>query len=363
MTKQAVEDFGRQKLRVRKTAALRWTVSDALPLSIFHRYVHFFAEDFAKCTLSKMAILCAPSRNEMSRIERAVYRFEIYRNMFWKIHDLCRPEDQKNMFFRFFSSWENEQLACINNYFCEKVAPVFNDIVEHDVTWGEYRVQHASFPACDHLQHILSLGISKLHEIITAKPPKESCALLYMVCPPGLDLVYYLFQGLRAVGTSAGYSRISHVDMEKSFYHDTDFGPSDAWGWTQEDRFTNPAVSWYQNEDLRGWGYVLWDRRRLDEWDAMHYIRSEKRPKDLDYEWGKTQNTENMEESWKRRAVIHLAGGRGWWSADDESQVVWKKGAWSPYDDAKRRKKCPLCIGAVCCAPHRLRLKLPAKAG
>jgi hypothetical protein len=109
VTKPEVEDFARQQLRVRNAAPLRWTVSDALPLSKFHEAVHFFAEDFTKRALSKTTVSYAPSRNEMNRIERTLYRFEIYRNMYSQVHHLCSVDEQKAIFFDRFSYWENEQ--------------------------------------------------------------------------------------------------------------------------------------------------------------------------------------------------------------------------------------------------------------
>jgi hypothetical protein len=65
----------------------------------------------------------------------------------------------------------------------------------------------------------------------------------------------------------------------------------------------------------------------------------------------------SMRDSWRRRQLIHMSGGSGWWSEQDESRVEWLKG-WSPWDDKEKRKKCPLCIGRVFCAPHRLTLRV-----
>lgn len=80
--------------------------------------------------------------------------------------------------------------------------------------------------------------------------------------------------------------------------------------------------------------------------------------KSFTYRSGKRRD---LKESWERRQWIFMAGGRGWWSTDDESRVQWTKG-WCPWDDEDMRKTCPFCIGEVRCTPHRLVLRTGGRA-
>ena len=74
---------------------------------------------------------------EMRRLERAFYRFEIYANIFG--HPKARPftgEEQASAFFGRFSPWENEQLACVHYHLMQLVIPGpargFNSVVQVD---------------------------------------------------------------------------------------------------------------------------------------------------------------------------------------------------------------------------------------
>lgn len=105
----------------------------------------------------------------------------------------------------------------------------------------------------------------------------------------------------------------------------------------------------------REWGYVMWDRARVQHFDFDYIPRGWRRQRDESQ-----KKKEIVCRSWPRRAKIHLAGGRGWWSEDDESKVVWVGDA-SPWDDKEARGKCKYCIGAVRCAPHRICLRVPGE--
>lgn len=76
-------------------------------------------------------------------------------------------------------------------------ALVFNDIIHHDVTWGERIVRQAIDLHFSHFPHILSLGLSQLHEIITAESPEGLWEKLYSEFPPGLHKPNLLFNYLK----------------------------------------------------------------------------------------------------------------------------------------------------------------------
>ena len=61
----------------------------------------------------------------MDRIERVLYRYKLYCNMFGKKHTDGRlhSRDRRRMFFlNKFAAWENEQLATIYEYLFRKLS-------------------------------------------------------------------------------------------------------------------------------------------------------------------------------------------------------------------------------------------------
>jgi len=82
---------------------------------------------------------------------------------------------------------------------------------------------------------------------------------------------------------------------------------------------------------LREWGYVMWDRSSLDncgvfeaEWEQPDAV-----PSTAD----EIRRDEQRQASLDRRGKIYRMGGRGWWSFEDESKIVWPIGK-SPLERA-----------------------------
>jgi len=124
-----VKLFLGEQLQTRKPAPQSWEVSGAISISELHTLIRFFADDFARQCLESLALEHGvlqppPSPLEMARIERALYRFEMYCKIFhdWKF-PLLLDGEQKEYLFSNFSPCENEQLACIHNYLFGKIAP------------------------------------------------------------------------------------------------------------------------------------------------------------------------------------------------------------------------------------------------
>jgi hypothetical protein len=179
---------------------------------------------------------------------------------------------------------------------------VFNDIVEHDMTWGARCVRQAHNPYSPHIHHIFSLGLLQLYEIVTPEAPEGRREILYGVCPPesGLDKPNLLFNGLRErYGYPLYRPELSRVDPEMSFYRDPDTGPCDAYSWAAQQWKVGAIHSingHCENEDLRDWGYVMWDRRRLDEMNAMDLIMSDERKPNFEFLFEQRGSGEYVEE-------------------------------------------------------------------
>jgi hypothetical protein len=132
-----IHGFAAEHLQTRQPVIpkKRWRYSEVLPLGRLAKCINYFAGDFASNTLAaRPPVTLPPSREELNRIKRAFYRFEIYSNIFdgmsppsWASQSLV-PQGQVQLtpwaiFFASFSPWENEQLACVHDYFVTLLAP------------------------------------------------------------------------------------------------------------------------------------------------------------------------------------------------------------------------------------------------
>lgn len=109
-----------------------WTLPDAIAVSALHRHVQHFASQFARVAIAQIppcagVEACAPlSVTERRRIERAFYRFELYR-LFFRQPDGSRAMTlplmrQWKLFFSRFSPWENLQLLCVHDYLFRRIS-------------------------------------------------------------------------------------------------------------------------------------------------------------------------------------------------------------------------------------------------
>ena len=97
--------------------------------------------------------------------------------------------------------------------------------------------------------------------------------------------------------------------------------PAGCWAHGDTDPY-NFDLHWEMYE-LRRRGYVMWDLGRCEQvtdrteyWeDSVLMDDEEPTPPPV--------SLVAVEKSYKRRTEIWQQGGQGWWSAEDESRVVW----------------------------------------
>lgn len=138
-SREAIVDFVNQDLRQRPTPPIYWSLRDALRISRLHFSVDWFAEDFCKKALDTSSLSQSRSittLQERRRIQRALYWFEIYCNLFREnpvahknyfredlIEKSCVYEEQRTLFFSNFARWEVEQLGCIHDFLVRAISP------------------------------------------------------------------------------------------------------------------------------------------------------------------------------------------------------------------------------------------------
>lgn len=126
-TKEPIQDFIARHLSKRQPPPVSWTLCDAIPVAKLHACVSALTLQFVTATSMKSpACGTRPAtRTELSRIERAMYRFEIFCNLFRSFDDSAPRllEQLWDTFFLNFSPWESEQLACVHDYLVQAVFP------------------------------------------------------------------------------------------------------------------------------------------------------------------------------------------------------------------------------------------------
>ena len=101
---------------------------------------------------------------------------------------------------------------------------------------------------------------------------------------------------------------------------DTDRGPYEAWREANADRWLADSCMLSEAAWLRERAYVFWDGNRLrnhpdglgeDPGDRRGYTKAEH---------------EDMMESFDERSKVCQKGGKGYWSKNDTSRVMWPRG-------------------------------------
>lgn len=206
------------------------------------------------------------------------------------------------------------------------MVPAFNEMVEHDIQWGEFRMSYADMSDLDDIEPILARGLSSIHSIVLANTYEDRYQLLYPDYPQHAD--NFLYEALNAVN-----ERDDGVDLEEyttddelsrirsPFFQDPDTGPADAWRWAHQEETCAHFVNTHARRSLREWAYVMWSRSRLDQMNIFQTPRDE--PAELAPTHDEVQRRDQREASLDRRSHIYWRGGWGWWSFEDESRIVW----------------------------------------
>lgn len=189
------------------------------------------------------------------------------------------------------------------------------------------------------LQHLLSLGLRKLHQIVQATTYQERYDLLCSGDYPSGTRTF-LHEGLQDDANDHAIDIYLNdltpenevLYIRQPLFVDSDPGPKDTWRWAHHD---SPRSSWvYQDDrdDLRRWGYVMWDRFRLEgagiyqkPWETVCQSRDR-----LQEEQEAGRRQAYMENSWDQREKIYRRGGVGYWTWGDDSKVQWERTVPSP---------------------------------
>lgn len=226
--------------------------------------------------------------------------------------------------------------------------------------WGSHNIRAPTTPKTalnsEFIQALIGRGLTFIRSVAAATSYDSAYELVYSPYPSYYSK--FLSKALK-IAQAANFRKYTTDRVFRQHYDDPNPGPERAWRY---EVFSfglvdnGPRDLWAKAvSPPREWGSVFWDEKRLDGWGFF----DEDVPVANEESGGSELRRAELEmsDSWTRRSLINLAGGSGWWSSDDESQIVWAEDRPSPSDDEVKRKQCGLCFGSVICAPHRLVLK------
>ena len=208
----------------------------------------------------------------------------------------------------------------------------FEDVAEHDVLWAKHRIQSGisyQFPGRSYSEHCLSLGLAWLHKLATAATYEERYRLL--APETGEPESSFIWKTVAYPQENAQYTSIELSEfteltvldhVEPSFSEDPDVGPFTAWWWAYKNSTDAFTYALPELRPLRKMGYIMFDMDRLRRRAMLEspfeptYESQEEREVSL-------RKQERSDLSYRKRSEIYDAGGRGYWSENDESKLIW----------------------------------------
>ncbi|KAM0561271.1 hypothetical protein ACHAPJ_003149 [Fusarium lateritium] len=289
-------------------------VGQALQIGRIDDALSELREEFTSCSLSKLYGVRQDdsmlndqelSPDETYRISRALYRFQIYRNLFLdkeqeldlfsslndkeEVGEDTKPDlYQKKLFFDRHSPWVNEQLACVYDYLETRLTgvmltilsatPAYRQVVVNGFQWGDNLTDWLTEKTqLFEEQRCLSLGLLRLSQLLKASTYEEwQCSLgeANNLCQSCLEEDLEEFNRGKRPNEEQRVWRVADMDRlaREVDADDTanDDHPRQMWTKVYYDRVHErfrlgdhtfaPMRFVY---GLRGMGYVMWDGKRM----------------------------------------------------------------------------------------------------
>lgn len=287
--------------------ASSYTFRDVSRLEKIHPTVRKLADIYIKQCAASNPKLAATLRErpvtlrERVRVERAFYRFELFRRVFGSFEgrwaretmpgysciDVERERDWLDdpvphfiqEFKECFNTVELIQMHCIYGFLKRLVTPAINDMLWHDCELHETSLIENWATDKRVSVHVLA-GIHHVYNIWTAfndRSMTELCCLIqamryiqhgpYNIAEQHDTIFYHVLAAEIYTGRNSGLE----VTKSKIAVHDTDESPRDAClavaSSIQRMGKKSPDDLRHEDDDLaqhRQWGFVMWDQRRLD---------------------------------------------------------------------------------------------------
>lgn len=279
----------------------------------FHQSVMDVTEDFCDYALSQHPVTgqglnhrTSLSPNEVRRIHRAFYRYELFTVLFRTSlgyreeqykrrrdrdpdrarlalqRDSIRSldnQDRSFLFLAIFKAWKAEEIACVRDYIIHRYNELYKECEAElqEMIGGEPAYGAAPWEEPPKLmfevygdevyEHYLSCGLGFFHTVIKASH-EDRLRLLLDCSGISISSLSGALEDDDPIWDNPMYDAwMNEAFLE--FYSDSDRdGPNAAWPWSTGNKV---EIHYYQSnkEDLRKWGYVMWDSERLEQWKIL----------------------------------------------------------------------------------------------
>ena len=249
------------------------------------------------------------SPTEIGRLQRAFCRIELYRLLFsrcsldvadsvhkYRRDPLLTATEQAKIFLESLPPFQITEIACIRDYLFRRLRGICDNLEDEAVqtlpfeamNFGRFHETAMETARCkspfyiftteaqheqeQHLEHLISLGLSYIRQIIQSTGDKQRDLFLHFVRP---SVVFhldtdFLSKALRSLGPNPNAIRHYNAfeDIEKEFTPACDENgysePPQGWLWGHF--HLQPYMLWNgRHKGLRDWGYVFWDLKRLQD--------------------------------------------------------------------------------------------------
>ena len=248
------------------------------------------------------------SRSEYFRLARALYHIEIY-SMIFQNQKLARaqypPYYHSRIFLQSLDDWELEEFLCIRSYLVERVASYLDQveddymqvylddepyIIETRGADSRWETEDWFFSSASHgliqegwLESCLIRGLKVLRTMLTAEKAENRMYTLgdtdFIEDPLGLALNALPVRPSWEITKRNKLQPRCHYDKEEGkdgrrSQKDSDVEacchPNKAWKWSMKYQEHPRCSSNYAYDEFleghRRWGYLIWDRERLERW-------------------------------------------------------------------------------------------------
>ncbi|KAK4120111.1 hypothetical protein N657DRAFT_649458 [Parathielavia appendiculata] len=305
-------------------------------ISRTHDVIHAFATDFATRALDCIApgaasagpcTVVALSPLEYFRFRRAFYRVELFYTLF---QDSLFRKNMDNWFFSRHPFWENEQIGCVHEYLLARFAEASRDIVAHDVFFGEISIDYLTPGEDDRYHTWLSQGVEFVYNLTVADSYDAKHSMLQSAldsrprCVNLLEALVAFLDGLY-LPDGNNMEQLSEEEL-RSFtpghaydpaQDDIDRGPYESWRHTRADLRLETSLMHADDGWLRERAYVFWDQDRVQTYFRAGFGEGPSPDAIREREY------HDMLDTFAQRSKIWRKGGRGYWSTDDTSRIVW----------------------------------------
>ncbi|KAF4337256.1 hypothetical protein FBEOM_8845 [Fusarium beomiforme] len=300
-----IKDYKLQRERASETLSDQPLEEDIIAIASFHSSVirglleHY--STWARANLEGLSEPQALSRIEERRIIRGLYRFQLFCSLFGAVRGrasffedgILKSEERLNLFLDEYEAWEIEEILCINVFVQAKYPSVFETVQWHlhpdnpffddrrmgpETPPGAFRLVDGTFSDW-YRNGMACRGLNVLFTVLTTKDQTKLAEVISSEIVTAIDDMIFETtrpdnQERRRIDQHSDRDKAQDNREKMSFSGDNESSPPLAWVTFWKERYSN-LFGDFLPRSLRQWGYIMWDRSRLLNTDAIALIDRE----------------------------------------------------------------------------------------